>query len=449
MSPLTLLPSLVQAGAESAVGTKAEELVLHLLAQFIAILATTRLVVYLARKLGQTDVAGEILAGLVLGPSLLGAIAPDLMHTLFDGSTAQTFVGLSQIGLILLMFQIGLEFEFKANLGTSKKSIVVVSLAGLLLPFAMGYLSAPWFHERLAEPRPALFGFQLFFGIAMSITAIPILGRIFMELRLSHTRVAALSIGAAAIDDIAGWLLLGVVTLLVQHQFAPSKLFFRMGTLVVYVAFVLLVARPLLKRFVGTHLRRHGGLQASAVAVMLLVVFASASITSLIGVFAIIGGFVMGAALHDDRRFVDEWKTRVSPLVNTFFLPIFFTYTGLRTSIGSLSTVSEVAICLLVVAVAFVSKFGGAYMGARLVGEDHRSALVLGVCMNTRALMELIALNVGYDLGVLPRSMFTMLVIMAILSTFIATPLIRWLLRGQERSVPPAALDVNPLQHGA
>jgi Kef-type K+ transport system membrane component KefB len=399
MSALSLLPSLVQTaarGAESAVGTKAEELVLHLLAQFIAILATTRLVVYVARKMGQTQVAGEILAGLVLGPSVLGALAPDVMHTLFDGSTSQTFIGLSQIGLILLMFQIGLEFEFKANLGTAKKSIVVVSLSGLLLPFLMGYLSAPWFHERLAEPRPELFGFQLFFGIAMSITAIPILGRIFMELRLSHTRVASLSIGAAAIDDIAGWLLLGVVTLL-----------------------------------------------------PLLVVFASASITSLIGVFAIIGGFVMGVSLHDDRRFVEEWKTRVSPLVSTFFLPLFFTYTGLRTTVGSLSSVNEWLICLLVVAVAFVSKFGGAYAGARLVGEDHRSAMVLGVCMNTRALMELIALNVGYDLGVLPRSMFTMLVIMAILSTFIATPLIRRLMRGEEKDVPLSTLDTRHVHAGA
>ncbi|ATB28237.1 cation:proton antiporter [Melittangium boletus] len=451
MSALTLLPSLVQAaaqGGESAVGTKAEELVLHLLAQFIAILAATRLVVYVARKLGQTNVAGEILAGLVLGPSVLGALAPGLMNTLFDGSTSQTFVALSQIGLVLLMFQIGLEFEFKANLGTSKKSIVVVSLAGLMLPFAMGYLSAPWFHERLAEPRPSLFGFQLFFGIAMSITAIPILGRIFMELGLSHTRIAALSIGAAAIDDIAGWLILGVVTLLVQHQFATSTLLFRMGSLAAYVAFVLLVARPLLKRFVGNHLRRQGGLETSAVALMLLAVFASASITSLIGVFAIIGGFVIGVALHDDRRFVEEWKTRVSPLVNTFFLPIFFTYTGLRTSIGALSSVNEVITCLLVVAVAFVSKFGGAYAGARFVGENHRSAMVLGVCMNTRALMELIALNVGYDLGVLPRSMFTMLVIMAILSTFIATPLIRWLLRGEERHTPSLPLNEEPLPRG-
>jgi Kef-type K+ transport system membrane component KefB len=420
-------------GAQSAVGAKAEEIVLHLLIQLIAILACTRIVVYVIRKMGQTDVSGEILAGLLLGPSCLGALAPQAMHRLFDPSISQIFVGLAQIGLVLLMFQIGLEFEFKSNLKTSKRSIAVVSLAGMSVPFALGYLSALWFYDRFPEPRPAMLGFRLFFGIAMSITAIPILGRIFMELKLSHTRTAALTIGAAAIDDVAGWLLLGVVTLIVQQQFSSAWLLARIGMLIAYVGFVFLVARPFLKRAIAAHLQRHEELQSSGVALMLLVLFVSGTITSLIGVFAIIGGFVIGAALHDDRAFVEQWKTRVSPLVNTFFLPIFFAYTGLRTDIGGLSGLGEWGTCLLVIAVAFVSKFGGAYAGARFVGEGRRSAMAIGVCMNTRALMELVAINIGYDLGVLPRSMFTMLVIMAIVSTFMATPLIRWLLRGQER----------------
>src|SRR5262249_31415248 len=161
--------------------------------------------------------------------------------------------------------------------------------------------------------------------------------------------------------------------------------------------------------------------------------FVSAAITSNLGVFAIIGGFVVGVMLHDDRVFVAEWKRQVAPTVNTLLLPIFFTYTGLRTDIGTLSSGHEVLLCLLVCAVAFAGKFGGAYFGARAVGEPPRSALTIATCMNTRALMELIALNIGYDLGVLPRSMFTKLVIMAIVSTFMATPLIRRLMRGQER----------------
>ncbi len=159
-----------------------------------------------------------------------------------------------------------------------------------------------------------------------------------------------------------------------------------------------------------------------------------------LGVFAIIGGFCIGVALHDDRNFVAEWKRKVSPLVNTFFLPVFFAFTGLRTDIGSLDSGREWAICAVVCGLAFATKFGGAYAGARIAGEPNRSALILGVCMNTRALMELVAINIGYEMGVLPRSMFTKLVIMAILSTLVATPLIRWLMRGEELS----PLSVRP-----
>jgi Kef-type K+ transport system membrane component KefB len=435
--------------AESAVGARAEELVVHLLIQVIAILVATRVVVRVARKLGQTDVSGEILAGLVLGPSCLGALAPVAMHRLFTPATSPIFVGLAQVGLVLLMFQIGLEFRFKTSLSASKPAVAVVSLAGMLVPLALGWLSALWFYQHLAEPRPQLLGFRLFFGIAMSITAIPILGRIFMELRLSHTRTAALTIGAAAIDDVAGWLLLGVVTLIVRQQFSTELLLARIGALAAYVAFVFMVARPLLKRAIGAHLERHRELQPGAVAWILLIVFVSGTLTSLIGVFAIIGGFVVGAALHDDRRLVEQWKTRVSPLVNAFFLPIFFAYTGLRTDLGSLSGAGEWGVCLMVMGVAFVSKLAGAYAGARLVGESNRSALAIGVCMNTRALMELVAINIGYDLGVIPRNMFAMLVIMAITSTFMATPLIRWLLRGQESSSAVVPEQEGPARHAA
>lgn len=174
---------------------------------------------------------------------------------------------------------------------------------------------------------------------------------------------------------------------------------------------------------------------------MLLLLFVSASITSNLQVFAIIGGFVVGAALHDDRRFVETWRRQAGPLVNTFFLPVFFAYTGLRTDIGSLPGMSGFWMCVAVCAIAFVTKFGGAYLAARFTGESNRSALTIGVCMNTRALMELVVLNIGYEMGVLPKSMFTMLVIMAIVSTFMATPLIRWLMRGQEKKEPAREVE--------
>jgi hypothetical protein len=177
------------AAAESAVGAGAEEITLQLLYQLIVILLATRLVTAVVRRLGQTDVSGEILAGVLLGPSLLGALFPGFMHALFPVSTGPIFTGLAQVGLIFLMFQIGLEFEFARHLGGRHRSIVLIGLIGLAVPFVMGYLSAPWFHARLSEPAP-LFGFQLFFAVAMSITAIPVLGRIFMELGLAHTRSA-------------------------------------------------------------------------------------------------------------------------------------------------------------------------------------------------------------------------------------------------------------------
>ena len=419
----------------SAVGSGAEAIVLRLLYQLIVILVATRVTVAVVRRLGQTEVSGEILAGLLLGPSCLGALAPAAMTSLFHPSTATIFVGLSQMGLVLLMFQIGLEFEFKAALGTSTRSIVVVSVAGLVAPFALGFVTAPWFWSQLAVASPPpLVGFRLFFAVAMSITAIPILGRIFMELGLSHTRTAALTIGAAAVDDVTGWLLLGVVSLIVRGAFSTSWVLTRAAGLAVYLALVFGVVRPLAKRAVARHLLTNGGrLSPAAIGLILIGLFISAAITSNLGVFAIIGGFVVGVMLHDDRGFVAEWKSRVAPTVNTLLLPIFFTYTGLRTDIGLLGSAHEWWLCALVCLVAFAGKFGGAYGGARFVGESRRSSLTIATCMNTRALMELIALNIGYDLGVLPRSMFTKLVIMAIVSTFMATPLIRWLMRAERR----------------
>jgi Kef-type K+ transport system membrane component KefB len=244
-------------GPVSAVGAAAEEIVLSLLYQILVILAVTRLVTGIVRRLGQTDVSGEILAGLLLGPSLLqsslfGPRAQAFMHHLFSPATATIFTGFAQVGLVLLMFQIGLEFEFKTHLGEDRKPIVLISLAGIALPFLVGYVSAPWFHARLGEPGLPLFGFRLFFAVAMSITAIPILGRIFMELGLSHTRTAALTIGASAIDDVSGWLILGAISLLVKGALSWSWVLPRLAGLALYFALVFLLVRPPLQRAIWT-----------------------------------------------------------------------------------------------------------------------------------------------------------------------------------------------------
>jgi Kef-type K+ transport system membrane component KefB len=445
MNEATLKAPLAAAAAhaQSAVGSQAEHLVLHLLYQFIVILVLTRAVVWLTRRLlGQTDVAGEILAGLVLGPSLLGMFFPGALHAVFVPETSTIFVGVAQTGLILLMFQIGLEFEFKAQLRNGRRAVLAISAVGILVPFCAGFLAAPWFWERLADPRPDLLPFRLFFGVTMSITAIPVLGRIFMELGLSHTRTAALTIGAAAIDDVCGWLLLGVVASLISSSFEIGTLAMHLAGLLAYFAVVFLVLRPWALKQLAQRIERDGGLSGATVSAILVALFVSAAITSNLQVFAVIGGFVVGVALHENRAFVRLWHEKIGGLVHAFFLPIFFAVTGLRTDVGALADTGAWLQCALVCAVAFGGKFGGAYLAARATGEAHRSALTIGVCMNTRGLMELIALNLGYDLGVLPRPMFTMLVIMAIVSTFITTPLIRRLMRGEEsgavRGVVPA-----------
>ena len=430
--------------SESPVGAGAEEIILHLLYQLILIFIITRLVVAFTKKvLTQTDVTGEILAGLLLGPSLLGAIWPDLLAKVFDPSTSTIFIGIAQVGLIFLMFQIGLEFEFHSKIKTSRHTVVIISLCGILLPFALGYIAAPWFYFQMAEPRPPEIGFRLFFAIAMSITAIPVLGRIFMELGLTHTRTAAITIAAAAIDDVMGWLLLGIIAAIITANFHPTNLLLRIAGLVGYLLFIFLIARRFLQRLVQKHLAKHGGeLQNIGIAWLIIVLLISSIITSKLGVFAVIGGFIIGVALHNNRNFVTEWKQKVAPLVTTFFLPIFFAYTGLRTDIGTLNSSEAFLQCLFVIAIAFAGKLGGAYIASRMLGETHRSALTIGISMNTRGLMELITLNIGYDLGVLPKQMFTMLVIMSIVSTYMATPLIRRLMASERLIDTPLAQEI-------
>ncbi|TCP56891.1 transporter (CPA2 family) [Tamaricihabitans halophyticus] len=411
-----------------------EELVLQLLYQLMLILVVTRIVVWLVRKLGQTDVSGEILAGLILGPSLLGALIPGLTEGLFTDETAPILNGLAQLGLVLLMFQIGLEFEFRDVIRNGKKTMFTVSAVGIAAPFTADFFTAPFFHRMLPEDNvPDLLGFRLFFAVALSITAIPILGRIFVELGLTHSRTAAVVIGAASIEDIIGWLLLGAVSMIVVGGLDAWWIITHLAGLAGYIALLYFVVRPLLNRYLSNVLRRDARLGSTAIPVVLVVLFGSAAISSNLNVFAIIGGFLLGVALHDNREFADQWRLRVSPLVYSLLLPIFFAYTGVRTDIGSLGDAQEFLILLLVLVIAFGTKLGGCYGAARLVGEPHRVASTIAVAMNTRALMGLVALNIGMELGVVPPSMYTKLVLMAVVSTFVATPVIRHLTRSEQR----------------
>jgi Kef-type K+ transport system membrane component KefB len=343
-----------------------------------------------------------------------------------DGHPA--FAGLAPLGLVLLVFQIGLDLDVSIGL-ESKRTVVLVSALGIAFPFALGLGTAGLFHDALAAPRPPRDSFTLIFAVSMSITALPVLGRIFTETGLATTRAGTIAIGAAAIDDLVGWLLLGIVSLLVAGDFSVAWIGMRLAGLVAIGSILVWGARPLLLGYFERHFARHARLEPSAISVVLVVMFGFALATSHFGLHALIGGFMLGVALHTDARFVTAWKARVVPIVNTLFLPVFFALTGLRTDVGSLHGVEGVVQCALICGVAFLGKYGGGYLGARLAGEPPRIAHVLAISMNTRGLMELVVLNIGYDLGVLPRALFTQLVVMAIFTTLIATPLIRRYMR--------------------
>jgi Kef-type K+ transport system membrane component KefB len=335
---------------------------------------------------------------------------------------------LSQVGLILLMFQIGMEFDLSHLLEKKNRTAVVrIAAVGMLAPFVLG-MTFGWFTAPILSPGTNAMASGLFTATALSITALPILGRIMIEFKMTQTAIGVIAICAAAINDVIGWLLLTVVTALTLAQYSTEALLFRLALLAGYILICWLLVRPLLRRLLARSRRGGSDLSPDVLGLVLVLIFCSAIATYRIGIFAIFGGFMMGIVLHDQVEFVALWREKVGEFVTVFFLPIFFTYTGLRTDIGGLNTPALWAWCVLLMALAMVGKFGGCYLAARWASRTHAEAKVIGIMMNTRALMELIVINVGFELHVISQNVFTMLVLMAILSTVITSPgLRRWL----------------------
>jgi Kef-type K+ transport system membrane component KefB len=446
----------VETSADAIIALKRldlEHLLLPVLAQLIVIIAAARIFGALARKLGQPAVVGEILAGLILGPSLFGWLFPGLFQAVFkphlhgvpddlaNAAFPKIFQVLSQIGLIFLLFLIGLEFDF-THLKLKGRAAVTVSVSGILLPFALGALIAPIIHPVLEDHPVAgkvpLLGLTLFMGVAMSITAIPILGRIMIEMGINRTKIGAVVISAAAVDDACGWILLATVAALSKagtDGFSWTETATMIGLTVGFAAAMFLIVRPLLLKYFTWSLRKNDGqLSLNALAVLLIVMLACAIATNLIGIFAIFGAFILGAILSDQQELREAVKTRIRDLITSFFLPIFFTYTGLRTDIGSMIGLWWVAGLVLLAAV--FGKFGGCLLAARVSGFGWKESSIIGVMMNTRALMELIVINLGYDLGVVPKSLFCALVIMAVVTTVMTSPILLRLRFGTELEEP-------------
>ncbi len=412
-----------------------EALLFFTLLQLVVIVLTARLAGEIAVRISQSRAVGEIIAGLVLGPSLFGLLFPEIFGYVFRSVPSEPMTILSQIGLILLMFQIGLEFDFshlRAN--HNRNAVLHISAAGLAAPFSLGllfgYLSGPYL-----APDINRLGYSLFVATAFSITALPTLGRILMELGLTRTRVGVIAISSAVINDVAGWLMLAVVTALTVSQFSAAGFTVKIALIGTYVAFCWWVVRPLLLRLLFRCKVTAQNLSPNLLGIMIGAIFVSGMATYHLGIFAIFGGFMMGVLLHDQPLFVQAWREKVGQFVLVFFLPIFFTYTGLRTDINSLDSLALWAWCLLLLALATIGKFLACYVAARRSGLDVQESKAIGIMMNTRALMELIVINVGLDLGVIPPSVFTMLVIMAVVSTIVTTPALRaWI-----GSIAPAA----------
>jgi Kef-type K+ transport system membrane component KefB len=416
---------------------KNEALLVTLLIQLIVIVLIARVAGQVGRRLGHPIVVGEILAGLILGPSFLGKAFPSAFHALFPpdgpGSTNQVIYMVSQIGLVFLMFLIGMEFDF-GNIKAHGKSAGLVSIMGIVLPFVLGVGFGIWLHPQFPETNQT--AFCLFIGTAVSITAIPILGRILIEFNLTRTNVGVLTITAAAIDDALGWVCLAVVSAIVSAKLNALATVQMVALVAVFAAALVAGLRPLAISWIRRLPDENGNLGLAGLATLIVAILGCAVATNKIGISSLFGPFMLGAILFDQEEFRERVFRQMKGFVTAFFLPIFFTFTGLHTDMGSLTTpLMWIALALLLF-VSFFGKLVGCTLAARLSGLQPKQAMAVGVMMNTRALMGLIAANIGRELGAVTPPVYCMLVLMCVLSTIIASPALRRLIPGTEMEKP-------------
>jgi Kef-type K+ transport system membrane component KefB/nucleotide-binding universal stress UspA family protein len=395
--------------------------VVLVLVEVLIVIGLSRLVGLAFRWINQPLVIGEIVAGIMLGPSLFGLVAPGLASTLFPPETIPFLNVLSQVGLIFFMFLIGLELNPK-YLSGNLEIAVLTSHVSILVPFSLGTLLAVLLYPLVSNASVSFTAFALFLGAAMSITAFPVLARIITENNLQKTRLGTLALTCAAVDDVTAWCLLAVA-IAVAHTGSIVKALPTILYSLIYIGLMMTVGRIFLKRL-ASYYRRTGRLSQLVLALIYMAVVASALITELIGIHLIFGAFLLGAAMPKNAGLVRELAIKTEDFVLIFLLPVFFAYSGLRTEIGLLNKPELWALCLAVLAVAIIGKYVGTYVAARVSGIEKREASALGWLMNTRGLTELIVLNIGLSLGVISPLLFTMLVIMALVTTFMTSPLL-------------------------
>ena len=390
-----------------------------LLAQIVTIILAARLFGWIFRKIGQPSVIGEMIAGIVLGPSLVGMYFPEFSATLFPAASLGNLQFLSQIGLILFMFVIGMELDLKVLKNKAHES-VVISHASIVIPFALGLSLAYFIYGTFAPEGVEFASFGLFMGIAMSITAFPVLARIVQERGMQKTKLGTIAITCAAADDITAWCILAVVIAIVKAGSFTSALYV-IGLAILYVIVMLKIVRPFLKR-VGDLNSTRESLNKPVVAIFFITLLLSSYASELIGIHALFGAFLAGAIMPENNKFRNIFIEKVEDVSIIVLLPLFFVFTGLRTQIGLLNDPYLWKVTAVIIAVAVVGKFFGSAFAAKFVGQSWKDSLAIGALMNTRGLMELVVLNIGYDLGVLSTEIFTMMVIMALVTTFMTGP---------------------------
>ncbi len=390
-----------------------------LLAQILIIVLVSRLFGWLFKKIGQPTVIGEILAGILLGPSLVGMYFPEFSHALFPKESLGNLQFLSQIGLIFFMFVVGMELDIKV-LKNKANDAVVISHASIIIPFALGMGLAYFVYDSFAAEGTQFLSFALFMGIAMSITAFPVLARIVQERGMHKTKLGTVIITCAAADDITAWCILAAVIAIVKAGTFVSALY-TICLAALYVLTMLKVVRPFLSR-IGEINATKTHLNKQVVAIFFIVLLFSAWATESIGIHALFGAFMAGAIMPESTSFRDIFITKVEDIALILLLPLFFVFTGLRTEIGLLNDGHLWIVTGIIIAVAVTGKFFGSALAAKFTGQSWKDSLIIGALMNTRGLMELIVLNIGYDLGILSKEIFTMLVLMALITTFMTGP---------------------------
>jgi Kef-type K+ transport system membrane component KefB len=388
----------------------------------IVVIAFARLIGFIFRKLGQPSVMGEVLGGIILGPSVFGFFFPGGTAFLFHQDALVFLRHVAELGISLYLFVMGLEINLP-RLQKAARSALLISQFSIIFPFALGLLLASQIYTRYAPAGFGLFEFSIFIGVSLSVTAFPVLARILADSPLHKTRLGDLALTCAAIDDIAAWCLVAIVTGFTAPSLSGAWM--TLGLTVGYVIIVMGLARPIVQKLVLRLDTQFERLPEALLAFAVLGALISATITDAIGIHGLFGAFLFGAIIPHDSLIARDVSQRLQDFVRILFLPAFFALTGMKTQIGLLSGGSDWAICAVIIGVAILGKFGGAYLGAILAGNSRREATILGILLNTRGLVELIVLNIGLSLGILTPPLFTMLVLMALVTTFMAGPLLR------------------------